>query len=950
MYVSPALLLCGRVWRLRLATLFAASLVAWSFSSDGLAAQSAPESTGQITGRVVSSADAGPVNSATLQVEGLGIGGLSDLDGRYRLGGVPPGTHTLVVQRLGYATKRITGVAVAQGEIEELDVVLESEVVALEGVTVTAERARGSASALLNRRRTADAVLDAVGSAEISRTTAGNAADVAKRMTGVTVTGGRYVYVRGLGERYSQTSLNGSPLPSPEPEREVVPLDLFPAGFLESITAQKTYTPDLPGDFSGANVAIETKEFPAQLSLSVGVGTSFNSESQFRQNFLTYDGGSLDFLGIDDGTRALPEMVEEVLGKDGRVPDDPALRERLGQEFPLNFTPYPVTTPLNRSFDFSLGTRVTLFGKDLGFLLAATYSDDYSRREEIERKHRSSSFNPEIPDERRVPDVDYLFNTSNRRVDWGGIGNFTLLLSPRSKLSLKTAYNRSSDDEARVFTGANREDLGADIRSDRLRFVARSLAWAQLSGEHVTPLLDSRLEWRLTGARATRDEPALRQAVYLRGFNQPEETPRYLHSFNESGRYFYSDLGDNDFSARADWEVPLPWWGGRGGSVKAGAMWRLRERDFNARRFHWEFDNGVVADDIESALDDGAIVGSNDREPGEFVLDDVFEPGDRYGVLDRRGAGYVMVEIPLTRGLRAIGGARVERYSLELSSRDSLFADVENSDVLPALNLVYALTPRMNLRAAASQTLDRPEFRELAPFGFTEATSLRKLSGNPSLKVARLRSGDLRWEWFPRPNELLSVSAFYKELKNPIEQVLIATASSAAYSYQNAENGRIFGVEFDARLGLGSISPRLAPLTAQVNAALVDSEVNVVEKGTFIPTNPVRPLEGQAPYVVNASLLYARGGGIETGLFYNLTGKRLAAAGGNGLPDIDQRSRHQLDATFRAPLAGGITLKLKGSNLLGAEHVWEQSQNGITLLQRRYQPGRSFSLGLSADL
>lgn len=913
----------------------------------GVQAQSAPRPAGRIAGNVVDAQTGRPLSGAQVMVEGTGIGTLTDLDGRYLLVNVPPTTRQVVAQMLGYARKTVTGVDVRPDEVTSLDISLAPEAVALDGVTVSAERERGSASALLSNRRTADAMLDAIGSDEISRIPAGDAADVAGRMTGVTVTEGKYVYVRGLGERYSQTSLNGSPLPSPEPEKEVVPLDLFPAAFLESITAQKTYTPDLPGDFSGANIEITTLEFPSSFRGSIGIGTSFNTESQFRDDFLTYPGGDLDFLGIDDGTRALPELVEQRLGDDGRVPNIPSERERLGEAFPLAFTPVPTTTPYNRNLDFSLGNQVSLWGRDLGFIVAGTYSDSYTHRgDEIERKWRANLFDPDVPEDRRAPNVDYEFDTSTRNITWGTIANLTFLLSPTDKLSLKTTYNRNADDEARRFEGANREDLGSIIRSDRLRFVSRSLFWGQLSGEHET-VLDSRFEWRLTGARATRDEPGLRQAVYLKGFTAPEDAPFYLQSFNESGRYFYSSLVDDDLSAQVDWEVPFPVWGGQRASVELGGMVRLRERDFDARRFVWEFLNGVVANDIENALDDGAIVGE-DPGPGEFVLDDIFEPGDEYGVVDRREAGYLMLDLPIAGGLRAVAGARIERYDLELASRDSVFGEQEQTGVFPSLNLIYELNDRMNLRAAVSQTVERPEFRELAPFVFTEATSLRQLFGNPDLEVAEVRNADLGWEWFPSPGELVSVSVFYKGLTDPIEQVFIAAASSA-YSYQNAEDGRLVGVEFDARADLDFISPRLSDISARANVALIDSEVSVVEQGIFIPTNPTRPLEGQAPYVVNTSLSYANGGGLGGGLFYQVVGERVTAAGGSGIPDIYQQPRHQLDITFRTPVPGGSTLKLKATNLLGAEYRWEQSKNGVTLLQRRYDPGRTYSVGLSWD-
>lgn len=901
---------------------------------------------GRITGRVVNEQTAEPVAGAQVYIPGTNRGTLTGVDGRYMLLNVMPGVTDVAVQMLGYATKTVTHVEVDEGGVAVLDIAMEPAAIELAEIRVSAARERGSSAFLMDERRSADAVVDAVGSTDIARSGDSDAADVAARMSGLTVTDGKYVHVRGLGPRYSQTSLNGSPLPSPEPEKEVVPLDLFPASFLQSIKAQKTYTPDLPGDFSGASMEITTVDFPSRLLFQVGLGTSMNTNSQFRDGFLTYPGGDLDFLGVDDGTRALPSTVTRLLGgmSGERVPSTPAVREQLGQAFPRTFTPSTTTTPMNRSLNVSLGNRVGLLGKDLGWLFAFTYDDSYTIRDnDLERKYRANSFDPALTDP--TPNVEYTFDRGTHSVSWGTIANASILLSPFNKIALKTTYNRNADDEARVFTGANREDLGGEVRDDRLRFVSRELAWGQLSGEHRL-MWDSRLTWRLTGARATRDEPMLREALYLRGFGADPGDPYYLENVGESGRYFFSDLTDDDLSTGVDWKVPFDVWSGLQGSIKLGGAWRQRTRDFAARRFNWQFWGGVTSD-LDSALDSsGAVVGFVNG-PQEFALSDVVEPGDQYGVNDRRYAGYAMAELPLTDRLRVVVGARAEQYRLALDSRGERLADLDQMDLLPAANVIYALNDQMNLRAAYSRTLDRPEFRELAPFQFTEATSLRQLFGNPDLKVTRIQNVDLRWEWFPRAGDVVSVSAFYKHLQDPIEQVYIAAASSA-FSFQNATWGRILGTELDARTSLGALTEGLEDFSAQANLSLIHSEVVVEERGIFQPTNLHRPLEGQSPFVANAGLVYAPvRGSTELGLYYNIFGKRIEAAGGSGLPDIYEMPRHSLDFTFKRQLGNGMRLRFKASNLLDAAYRFEQSANGVTLLQRRYDVGRTFSLGLT---
>jgi len=329
----------------------------------------------------------------------------------------------------------------------------------------------------------------------------------------------------------------------------------------------------------------------------------------------------------------------------------------------------------------------------------------------------------------------------------------------------------------------------------------------------------------------------------------------------------------------------------------------------------------------------------------------VVEPGDIYAADDERVAGYGMLEFPVTSKLEAILGARVETYALALDSRtrfgtDSTVASVDQTDIAPALNLVYSLRDDLKIRGAVSRTVDRPEFRELAPFQFTEATSLRQLKGNPELVSAKILGGDLRVDYFPGLGELLSLGGFYKEMDSPIEQVFIAAASSA-YSFQNAESATVFGVEADVQLSAARLSEALENFSFQGNLAWIESEVTVSSGGIYQPTNLKRPLEGQAPYVLNLGLNYATWNGWEAGLFYNRFGKRLTAAGGSGLPDIYEQPRNALDATLSVPFRQGVRIKVKATNLLDAEYRFEQSDNGITRVQRLYTVGRTFSVGFS---
>ncbi|MGD8494814.1 MAG: TonB-dependent receptor [Gemmatimonadales bacterium] len=912
---------------------------------------------GRVVGKVVDAESGAPISTAMVSVEGTQISAISDLNGRYHLDGVPPGAQSIRTEVLGYAPKIVTNVQVSAGGTTTLDVSLESTAIEIEALTVTADVEAGATSKLLDTQRNAVAMVEAVGSQEISKSPDSDAAEVAGRVSGVTVSDGKYVFIRGLGERYSQTSLNGTALPSPEPEKEVVPLDLFPAEFLESLTTQKTYTPDRPGDFSGGTVEIKNRQFPDRFQWKFSSSTSANTESQFQDGFLDYAGSNGDFLALDRGARQIPKTVQdEGYGLRGnRLPNgDPATLKRLGDAFAsqLNqFAPTTTTPPVNLGLGGSVGNRVELFGKDVGFLVAGNYDESWKHRTgERELKWRAESFDPSIDESTQRPNVDYSFDRGSREISWGGVANVSALLSPENQVNLQAMYNRNGEDEARTYTGANREDLGADLYSERLRFQARSLAWGQLSGEHQTGLLDSKLEWKFAAARATRSEPALRETIYIRSLAAADSDPFYLENVGESARYFYTDLQDDDLNGGVDLTIPLAERDAGGTSLKLGGAIRSRNRDFAARRYRWSYTSGTITN-LDGVIGNLNNVTGNNPAPGQVQLEDIVEPGDVYGATDDRLAGYAMVDVPVTDRLRAVAGARVENYDLGLTiltgAEPDEVVNTSRTDVLPALSLTYALTEDQNLRLAASRTLDRPEFRELAPFQFTEASSLRQLVGNPNLDVAEITNLDAKWEWFSRPGEVLSVGAFYKKLSRPIEQVFIATASSG-YSFQNAQDGHVLGGELTIRKRLDFLGGFASNVTATGNFSLIDSQVNVIAEGLFDPTNTQRRLEGQSPYVVNLNLVWqSNSGRTEIGTFYNVFGARIEAAGGSGVPDILEQPRHVVDLTFRHQLTNRLGVKLKAENLLDQPYRWEQSANGITRLQREYQVGQTISVGLS---
>jgi len=536
--------------------------------------------------------------------------------------------------------------------------------------------------------------------------------------------------------------------------------------------------------------------------------------------------------------------------------------------------------------------------------------------------------------------VDYAFERGLRQISWGTVGNFTVKLNPEQKLSLQTTVNLTTDDEARRYRGENAEDIGGLIQADRARWVERLLLWSQLSGEHVT-FGGSQLEWRLSASRAQRDEPLLREIITQQ---DPFSGDFTAIDFSESGKYFFSELVDDDLSAGLDWRFPFEFLD-EDAALKIGGLYRTRDRSFGARRLNWVFLADEIAD-FDEALANATLTTGPILAPNQFGLGEVVEPGDVYTADDERLAGYAMLELPVTDQVQAILGTRIEQYNLGVDSRGESLQDTDQTDVAPSLTLIWSPTDDIRVRASGSQTVDRPEFRELAPFQFTEASSLRQLFGNPDLESATIRSADLRFDFFPGAGEILSFGGFWKSIDEPIEQVFIQAASTA-FSFQNADKATVLGLETDAQLRLGRFVESLENLTIQGNFSYIDSNVDVRADGGFDPTSLERPLEGQAEYVLNAGINYADFAGYEAGIFFNRFGNRLTAAGGGGVPDIYERPRNSLDASLGFPVLGGVKASVKASNLLDDEYSFEQSLNGFSQIQRQYTLGRTVSVGLS---
>jgi hypothetical protein len=923
--------------RTRLLVRFALSLCFTLLAAGELLAQG----TGRIVGRVVEGQQGAPVAGATVELVEAGRTTVTALDGRYTLEDVPAGPVSVRVRMIGFGPKVVTGIQVPEGGTAAQDIALAAEVVQLAEISVSAAAERGTVNRALEEQRNAPNIVSAVSSEQIARSPDSDAGQAVQRVSGVTVQDGRYVIVRGLGERYTTTSLNGARIPSPEPDRKVVPLDLFPSGLLEGITTSKTFTPDQPGDFSGAQVDLKTREFPTgrvvTLSTSVGLNSAVTGRTVPRAPRT-----GTEWLGFGGSERKLPQIARKAgtfvgLSQADRIPIINSFRDAWSSR--------PGDGGPNGSLGLSVGGEDPVFGHRVGYI----GSFSYSYNQETRRDESRSSIFPGPTPEQATPVNTYTGSTGRESVLWGGLLNLSTRIGAGTKLSFNNSLTRTADNEASQLTGFY-EQNAVNLALTRLTFVERSVRSNQLLGEHM---LSERhlVDWSISANGVDRNEPDRADLVYVAERTAAGNlVPDFWFAASRSADRTFNSVDENGYEGSLNYRLSLgsltmPTW------VKLGVMGRAVDRDAESLIYSLtstsltEAERRARAEDIFSGFyaSEGRLRLTRGRD-------------GRYTAEDRLVAGYVQSDLPLTDKIRVLGGARVERSEIDVrtfvvqgAEEVEVPSRLETTDVLPALGITYFLNQSHQVRVSASQTLSRPEYRELSPVNYFDILGGQRVFGNAELERALIQNYDARWEWYRRPGETISLGAFYKRFRKPIERVLVQNADgfSPDITFANAEGADNYGLELDLRKRLDFLSEGLRRFTLFANTTLIQSEIDVGNVGLSSLTNSSRPMAGQSEYVVNAGLGYAADDGrLNATVLYNVAGPRLVEAGIRPFPDTYEQERHLLDVSVQFPVTYGLSAKLDGKNLL--DEPVHYLQGPVTRLH--YETGRIFNLGFKWEL
>jgi TonB-dependent receptor len=905
-----------------------------------------------------------------------------DFDGNYNLK-VSPGTHTIYFRMTGYEIDSVTMLFEAGKEYTHNTSLVEpSDLIGLQKeLEIIGHRNNKSINSSLEDEKNAKVVGEVAGLEELKEKNVSNAATAVATTPGATVEGGKYVYVRGLSDRYSLTTLNGAFIPGLDPNRNSVQLDLFPVNMIEKITVVKSFAPNLPGSFTGGLVDITTRENPGGLEWSVNTKIGFNPQANLNPDFLDMENEGLDFLGFNSGDRGVPARARAYNYRDFPSRNKTNGRERLnnlGKEFNRDFSPTRKLSLFNFSKTFTIGNEIKLDSTSryptLGFNIGTSYSKSYQyynngsqgRYQLIGNYYEDNGLNPELVlnDER---------GTEN--VIWAALGNATLNLSKYSKIGIMASRFQNGVESTRYLEGNNYADANDLIFQTRSIFYQqRQLNNVQLHGDHTFGDKDStgnnfieklNVSWIGSFTMSRQITPTLKFFTNDYTAEDGDTTWAIQAALYDNPAEFYRDMTESNTFGKVDFNLPSKWGDSTIVNYSFGFLGTYKNRSFIERRYDFEAQSGLVSDQTQ-------FTGSVD----EYMSDEKFDAGNvdgyiyvanasekrnNYWATELQTAAYGMIEIEASERFRVITGTRAEYTDITAQSIDPAGEPgmLNNLDILPALNMTYDLKKdTTKIRFAYTRTLARPSFRELAPFSSFDFVGGNVTVGNDTLKRTLIDNLDLRYEFYPKRGENLTFGIFFKNFTNPIERAF-NTEADREITWRNVESGLVYGAEIETRKKLGFLSKDSLNnnrFHVTFNASYIFSQVNVPDKELVVIrsqdslASATRPMYGQSPYIVNASFGWKNDTtGWAANINFQVSGPRLAVVTKGGTPNVFEQPRPNLgfNLTKKFGWADHMQVKFSALNLLNPEYLQTYTFNGQQYKFNSFRRGQAFTLGFT---
>jgi TonB-dependent receptor len=939
------------------------------FSISFLLSTSILAQKGFLRGNITDGDFGGPMIGAAITLaDQPGIGAITDFDGNFSLS-LEPGTYSINISFISYATQTFTDVVIKSGEETVIDAVLSSAIEELGIVEITAEIRKNSDVALLMEMKNASNVTNAVGAKDMKKIGDSDLSGAIKRVPGVTVQGGKYVYVRGLGDRYTKTVLNGMEIPGLDPDVNSVQIDIFPTNVLENVSVSKTFTPDLFGDFTGGLVNVVTKSFPDEKSSQISLGLTYIPSMHMNQNFILYNRGGLDWAGFDDGSRGLnipttttpPDPVRDLQSSN---PVLTTLTEKFNPELGVkNKTAYP-----NGSFSFSHGNQITKeSGATLGYNAVFNYSNQHVFYDNFQSNlYQKSSDKSEVDLEKNQIVTGIV---GKNTVMWSGLlsGSYK---KNNSSYTITLLNSQSGESSASQRINRDFNQTGAILDEDILTYSQRSLSTLMVSGKHRVSLFD--IKWSNAFSYSRVYDPDFRETKIALTTGSPTLSP----GDGAGIRRFYRDLHEFNESFKVDVSFPIS----ENIKIKSGAIGSLKQRTFSVNNYIVNtIDKNRIENDPDWFLQPENIWSADVDSPtynnGTYIQGNE-EPLNQYSAFQLQYGAYGMAEHQVIENrLKLIYGLRLEQISMfytgvgESSSGRVEYNNQKTLDelnLLPSINSTLNLTKEMNLRGAASRTVARPSFKEKSNASIFDPITKRTFVGNIDLEQTSINNFDLRYEWFISPKELFSISGFYKQFDGHIELVAFEAAPDQLKP-RNSGQAEVLGAEIEIRKNIpfATDSSFLSNFFITVNGTFVQSRVDlnsvlVDNEGTTereLRQNNARdaevieafrPMSGQAPYAINGSLSYDDAKRhLSISLAYNVQGEQLTIIGSGINPDVYTVPFQSLNFNafksfgkdFNSKLTFGI------QNILDDERTLVYKSFGTSdEIYNTFRPGRGFSL------
>jgi len=915
--------------------------------------------SGTITGTVKDKKTGETIVGANVVIQGTSTGSSTDLNGQFTLTNLKRGSYNLIISFISYKTVTVENIKVNPDKETVLNIEMEESVSSIEGVTVSARRVTSTDLSLLSSIKKADVVISGISAQQITRSQDRDAAEVVKRIPGVTIINNRFIMIRGLSERYNAVRLNEANAPGMEADIRSFSFDIVPSALIDRVLIYKSPSADLPGDFAGGTVNIYTKGIPEENMLEAGITNGFRSGSSFK-DFYQAGHGSVYATGFNDKKYDLPSSFPDNL----READNLALID-AGRSLPNEWVPEKSNSMLNFGMNVTGAFRKKLAKLEFGNITSLNYSSDKS----IYDIKRYDYNQYDIASGKSSFLYDFNDRQFRHNIKVGVLHNWTFRFNPKHTLEFKNLFNQLSSSEYVSRTGIN-YDFNYVPDNHSFYQLYRGIYSGQLTGKHQLMGEQLDVEWMAAYGASYRDEPDYRR--YRSDVDTITGSKTLYIPVGAAASYFlgrfYSEMNENTFSGSIGltWKPVIPSLPGLNPIIKSGVFTENKKRNFDARNLGYTTASTVNFDPrLQSVTIDSLFHPNNINNSFGIRIDEQSNPSDSYDAGNRISAFYFSAGFSLTRRINVIAGIRAENNLQTLNSFTLTNApvDVENQtlDMLPSVNLMYNFNEKHLVRAAWGITLNRPEFRELAPFGFYDFNYNLVKKGNPDLQNASISNYEIRWEFYPTSNEIITAGVFYKDFSNPIETLFVPGGGSGGikdFSYGNAKKARSTGIEVEIRKSLAGLaeSQFIDDLSVLFNASLIDSKIELGKDA--VRQSDDRPMQGQSPYIVNAGLYYRNmKNNVMVNLLYNVIGKRIFAIGYDVYPDIYEMPRNQIDLTLTKGFGEHFEVKAGISDLLNEDFILLQNANEDGKFDKKndqiiqkYQQGRLFTLALKYKL